>query len=251
MQANTIEKIELVTAGSAKYDAAGGGVINIVLKKGKNLGFNATVTGTAGYGKYYKALGGVVFNNRTEKFNVFGSFNTLNNKAFHDFMTDRVINYNNVISDYHVDYNGLLNNHSNSFSFGTDYFLSSKQTLGFLVNGDFRNDEISKNNKLTIWNNGHLDSTIIANSSVRRNVKRQNYNLNYNRKLDKAGTTLSADFNYTNYSAVRPSTLRMIFLMRITLFTARRCYCKTFRHQTSTFGYQKLILCIRLAKLQN
>ena len=123
MQANTIEKIELVTSGSAKYDAAGGGIIDIVLKKGKNIGFNATVTGTAGYGKYYKANGGVVFNNRSEKFNVFGSFNTVNNKSFHDFVTDRVIDYNNVISDYHVDYNGILNNHSNNFSFGTDFFF--------------------------------------------------------------------------------------------------------------------------------
>ena len=76
IQSNTIDYIELITGGSAKYDASGGGVINIVLRKGKNNGANASVTGTAEtYGKYYKSNAGVVFNDRTDKFNIFGNYN--------------------------------------------------------------------------------------------------------------------------------------------------------------------------------
>ena len=47
--AETIDKVEVITNPSARYDAeGGGGIINIVLKKGKNLGINGTVTAITG-----------------------------------------------------------------------------------------------------------------------------------------------------------------------------------------------------------
>ncbi|HEY4324782.1 MAG TPA: TonB-dependent receptor [Mucilaginibacter sp.] len=199
IQSSTIDHIELITGGSGKFDASGGGIINIVLKKGKSYGLNATLTGTVGYGKYYKSNAGIIFNNRTDKFNIFGNYNYSNDKTFHDFTNYRTIDYNNVISNYNVDYNGIQKSKNNNFSLGTDYFISPNQTVGFLINGMIRTDNFSKNNNLDILNNGSLDSTIIANSDLNRHVTRLNYNINYSGKLDKKGTTLSADFNYTTY----------------------------------------------------
>jgi iron complex outermembrane receptor protein len=73
MQSNTIDHIELITGGSAKYDASAGGIVNIVLKKGNNLGANATVTASAGYGKYYKGNASIIFNDRTESSTFLGT----------------------------------------------------------------------------------------------------------------------------------------------------------------------------------
>lgn len=48
--ADQIERIEVVTNPSAKYEATGtGGILNIILKKSKKMGFNGTVTGSLGY----------------------------------------------------------------------------------------------------------------------------------------------------------------------------------------------------------
>ncbi|HWZ02603.1 MAG TPA: TonB-dependent receptor [Mucilaginibacter sp.] len=199
IQSNTIDYIELITGGSAKYDASGGGVINIVLRKGKNNGANASVTGTAGYGKYYKSNAGVVFNDRTDKLNIFGNYNYGDNKTFHDFTSDRNINFNNILSGYDVDYNSVQKSRNHSFSIGTDYFLSPGQTIGFLVTGSITDDNFTKDNTLKIYNQSALDSTITANSNVNRHISRVNYNFNYKGKLDKAGKTLSADVNYTTY----------------------------------------------------
>ncbi len=199
IQSNTIDRIELITSGSAKYDASAGGIINIVLKKGENTGANGSVTGSLGYGRYFKGSTGIVFNDRTNKFNIFGSYNFSANKTFHDFTTDRIINFDNLVSNYHVDYNSVQKSYGNNFSLGTDYFISSGQTIGFLINGYTRSDNFVKNNSLKISNQSVLDSIITANSDLNRDVTSINYNLNYNGKLDNAGKTLTADFDYTTY----------------------------------------------------
>ena len=199
MQANTIDNIELITSGSAKYDASSGGIINIITKKGMARGVNLTLTGSAGYGRYYKANGGVVFNDRTAKFNIFGNYNYIANKTFHDYHTDRYIDTNNLSSNYHIDYNSVQQFFTNNFSIGTDYYLNPNNTIGFLINGLVRQEDIGKDNNLLIYNNGARDSTIVSKSTLNRHISQLNYNLNYNGKLDNKGALLTANFNYTAY----------------------------------------------------
>jgi len=197
MQSNTIDRIELITSGSAKYDAAGAGIINIISKKGTGVGANGSVTATEGYGKYSKSAAGVVFNDRSDKVNIFGSYNYSYNKSFRNIVTDRTINFDNVMSNYNTNYNNTQVAKSNTFTVGTDYAFSSRHTIGFLVNGTFTSDNFKKNTDLKIYNQSILDSTITANSYLDRQITRLNYNLNYNGKLDESGTTLSADVNYS------------------------------------------------------
>jgi iron complex outermembrane receptor protein len=199
IQANMIDRIELITSGSAKYDASSGGIINIVLKKGKNTGFNAAVTGSAGYGRYYKSNAGLVFNDRTDNVNVFGSYNFIDNKNYHTVNINRDINFDDVLSDYQTNYESIQHNRVNTFSLGSDFYLSKTQTIGFLVNGSITDDNYTKSNNLDIYNQGAYDSTIVANSDLNRHISRVNYNINYRGKLDSAGETLSADVNYVTY----------------------------------------------------
>jgi iron complex outermembrane receptor protein len=200
IQFNMIDRIELITGGSAKYDASGGGIINIILKKGQNTGANGSVTATSNFGKYYKGSVGLVFNDRTDKFNIFGNYSGSTDKTFHDFTNDRIINFNNIISDYNTDYNSFHKHNNNSFGLGMDYYLSRMHTIGFLVSGLITDANILKNNSLTIYNQSVLDSTIHANSDLDRHISHLNYNINYNGKLDNTGKTLSADLNYTTYN---------------------------------------------------
>jgi len=122
------------------------------------------------------------------------------NKTFHDFTSDRTIDFENITSNYNVDYDAVTISNSNNFGLGTDYYLTKTQTIGFLVNGSIIGSSITKNNNLKIYNQSVFDSTIVANSGVERHISRLNYNLNYNGKLDDAGKILSANVNYNTYN---------------------------------------------------
>jgi hypothetical protein len=68
--ADAIDKVEVVTNPSARYDSeGGGGLLNIILKRGKNKGLNGTVIGSAGNPESYGLSGNI--NYKSEKFNVF------------------------------------------------------------------------------------------------------------------------------------------------------------------------------------
>ena len=199
MQSSTIDQIEMITSTSAKYDASGGGVINIISKKGTNIGTNGTVTLGGGYGKYYKSRAGITFNNRSAKLNVFGNYTFEDNKTNRYLNTNRNIIYKDTLSNYNVDYNSISKAYNHNFRLGADYNISPKQTIGILVSGIVREDHFLKNNNLKISNQKQLDSVIIAQSALDRESSFLNYNINYNGVLDKSGKTLSADANYSTY----------------------------------------------------
>ena len=82
--ASQIEKVEVITSPSAKYDPEGmAGIINIVLKKGSKDGFNGTLKFNGRHNKYYSVdkMNGLNFNGnyRKQKLNFFSSF-SLNSK---------------------------------------------------------------------------------------------------------------------------------------------------------------------------
>lgn len=73
LQSDQIEKVEIVTNPSAKYDAEGNsGIINIILKKDKKKGLNGSVTTTVGVPHNYGLTG--TLNYRTKKLNFFTSY---------------------------------------------------------------------------------------------------------------------------------------------------------------------------------
>ena len=70
LPADAIDKVEVITNPSARYDAEGGsGLINIILKKGKNQGFNGTFIGSIGIPETYGLSANL--NYKTEKLNYF------------------------------------------------------------------------------------------------------------------------------------------------------------------------------------
>ncbi|WP_426670972.1 outer membrane beta-barrel protein [Mucilaginibacter sp. McL0603] len=213
-QSSSISRIELIDNPGAKYNAGGsaGGMINIILKKSKDMGSNVSITESAGYGDKYKFNTGVNYTLRTKKLNLFASYNYVNNSITHTINTNRFISNNGQLDNFDLNYNADVKASNNAFNLGADYQLTSQQTIGFLINGFDNVANIDKRNTTRISTNGLLDSSINTVSKIDRNIHNMNYNLNYKVSLDKASkSVLSANADYSDYHRISGESLRNDF----------------------------------------
>ena len=199
LQSDQIESIEIITSPSSKYDAEGNaGIINIRLKRDKNLGTNANITTGYSVGKRYNLRGGGSLNHREKRFSAFASYNFYNNLGWSFINTDREQfgGFFESSSDEKWDVNG------HGFRVGGDYYLGKKHTLGVAVNG-YINDNVNSNDSRTAIGSlatMNSDSILIANNRGNRNTSNMNYNLNYVFRGEN-GSRINIDLDYGRYES--------------------------------------------------
>jgi outer membrane receptor protein involved in Fe transport len=197
---SSIKSIELVTNPSAKYDPDGtAGIINIVLKKKSNMGFNGVFNLNGGTGSKY--TGGTNFNYRTGVVNFFGD---ISGRAFQfnrTGLSDRTNFYNGIPSYINQSSLGKYNMGMFNAQVGMDFLLDDYNTISASV--QFRH--FNMDNTGSIYNN-LMDNSLattdyyVNNNSGSRNVKSMMYSLDYKRDYDEKGKSLTADIIYTNNS---------------------------------------------------
>lgn len=195
-QSSMISQIEIISNPSAKYQASGGGVINIILKKSKDYGFKANITESAAVGQDYKLNSGINLDYRIKNLNFFGGYN------LNDSKTPRILDIDRTIDQiaFNENYLGVTQLLNNGFNGGIDYNLSPKQTVGVLMYGYHNQIGIDKSNTTDIINQKLLDSDITSHSHINRAITNLNYNVNYRGSFGKNdNTTLSADLDYSTY----------------------------------------------------
>lgn len=127
MPASMIEKVEVITNPSAKYDPEGmSGIINIILKKDKNnKGFNGMAGASFGYGKYPKANGSLNLNYTTGKIKLYGGYNYTYSKFWFGGYNNRYFSDYTLKSEDEGYWYG-----SNHFArAGLDYFINDNHTV--------------------------------------------------------------------------------------------------------------------------
>ena len=140
---NTIEKIEIISNPSAKYDASGqGGIINIKTKRNMMKGLNGMLS--AGYGGMYfgdvkrwlnNEMVSLNLNYRGEKTYTFGQLTQVYAQNDVDFETRRIVpeigskqaieNYS--YSGYNLDFQYYM------LKLGNDWYIDSVNTFGFIL----------------------------------------------------------------------------------------------------------------------
>lgn len=201
--ASSIEKIEIITNPSAKYDPDGmSGIINIVLKKNKLRGFNGSVDAGIGtgvevdFGKPITYNGAINLAYRNEKFNMYGSYSNNYYYGYRNFYQERETwspAYNKLIQDRE----GTHLRKSSMLKFGTDFYLNPKNTLGFSVSGNLAENSRTGNMRYLSYDSTMLNDTwrrISTNPSDRKGV---DGNVYYEKKFDKKDQLLSFDVNYS------------------------------------------------------
>jgi len=121
LPADMIDRIEVITNPSAKYDPDGmAGIINIILKRGRFEGINGSATITAGEYSRYNLSG--MINYRRDKFNIFsnGSYRLWNRSGGGNRLFQYV--YPTYINEKRQRTLGTREPISNNIKLGTDYY---------------------------------------------------------------------------------------------------------------------------------
>jgi outer membrane receptor protein involved in Fe transport len=201
--ADHIERVELITNPSAKYDASSsGGIINIVLKKNKRIGFNGLASIGGGTPELFNS--NVNLNLRQGKFNFFvsGGYNRSGGEA--KGKTNRENKDNGVTTDFFNQ--NSINERSRKFTsvrLGVDYFIDNRNTITIsqnFVKGKFGNDETQHQEYLNT--NKELQYYGERESNSRSGFDRKSSRLSFKHTFPKADKEFTADidYNYGNHS---------------------------------------------------
>jgi outer membrane receptor protein involved in Fe transport len=197
--ADAIDKVEVVTNPSARYDSeGGGGLLNIILKRGKNKGFNGAVIASGGIPENYGLSGNINF--KSESFNVFTTtgYNYRTNPGHTKFNTE-YLNPNGTTRNYidELRNNERLSKGYNS-NFGIDLYIDKTMTWTNAMNLR-RNDG---GNPETISYTNFDVNHIYTNTNYRFSNQLSNsldaeYTTNFTKKFKRDGHKFTIDGSFS------------------------------------------------------
>lgn len=199
LPAEQIDRIEIITNPGAKYEAEGNaGIIDLRLKRDKNVGANGSVNATYSQGVFHRANLSGSGNYRNKRFNAFGTAGLGDGRGFNNM--DAYSRLNGMVQE---EYNKRRNSWDNyNYRAGVDFFLGKQHTLGVLIGGN-NNDRLGRGvNRISIAPQANpelIDSILVATTTENNHRQQQTYNLNY--RFDNAkGRSLNIDLDFGNYA---------------------------------------------------
>ncbi|MEO8760087.1 MAG: TonB-dependent receptor, partial [Bacteroidia bacterium] len=213
-----IDRVEIITNPSVKFDASTtGGILNVILKKNSKPGYNGMVMGGIGTNDRYNGMGSL--NIKQGKFNISGMYNFNTQTNHNDGLTQR----NNITLSPPI--NGITekyynqtdtNRMKNTFQFARlaiDYYINNRSTLtvsGNYVHGSFNSNDFQHYGYNDI-NNAFITGGDRINST-RTSFNNYTGQINYQHTYPKQGkefTTsltlnggdMNTSYTYTTYQA--------------------------------------------------
>ena len=207
--ANMIERVEVITNPSAKYEAEGmSGIINIVLKKNQKSGFNGSVDLTAGF----PLTAGIAanLNYRKDKFNFFVNYGLMyRENPGSGFRNQDFLNSSDTLEISRQSREHLRSGLSNTVRFGADYYFTEKSVL----TTSFQYKTAEEDNFATINYDDYLiDQDFQILNTVRTDDEIEDedkieYALTYTKKFKERNHEFVADFRYQDNRETEVSQL--------------------------------------------
>lgn len=209
LPADAIEKVEVITSPSARYDAEGtAGILNIVLRKGKITGFNGSLNLTVGNPDMFRVSPNL--NYRTKKFNFFTNLGYSYRKGpgnsqsyFTNFNTD------GTIRDYR-DEDRTFDRKNNNYngSIGLEYYIDKKSSItGTFFYRNSKDKDIATNITSFYDQNRSLITDQVRIEDEREKGVDKQYAINYTNNIDDKGQKLTIDLQYSDSDENEPSEI--------------------------------------------
>jgi outer membrane receptor protein involved in Fe transport len=196
LQGDVIERVEVVTNPSARYDAEGSaGIINIVLKKKKNAGLNGSFTANAGFPENYGA-----------------SVNLNYRQSWVNFFVNYGINYRNTpgrgssYQEFNLADTSFITRRendrvrgglSNNVRVGTDFIINDYNT----ITASLLYNTSTQNNNTDTWYRDFTSADELFRRTLRTDRELEDeqnfeYEIYYKRTYEQKGRELSATVQF-------------------------------------------------------
>ena len=189
----SIKQIELITNPSAKYNPDGmSGIINIILHKNVNIGFNGNINLGLGYQLEPKFNSAIDMNYRNGKLNFYGSYgNNISDNRNSIFLEQ-------TESGLSQDLDILEERNSHLFKFGVDYYINDKNTFSVFTNQNLFDGSALGESDLTFSNDISSNQMQVLDN-INENESEQ-YNVNYKLDFDKEGHNIELEADYNTFN---------------------------------------------------
>ncbi|MCE1198047.1 MAG: TonB-dependent receptor [Marinilabiliales bacterium] len=192
-----IERIEIITNPSAKYDPDGDtGIINVVMKRNQKDSFSGLINLTAGLNHKYR--GDANFTFRTKKFDFMlgADFADMQNKGSRDML--QRITSGDTLTTRRTLADGTMLHKGHNLKGGFDYFLSPFTTIGMVATvGTMEHGDANAGYKTTTYNLGLPTLYEYLDNSSSRSSNYWSGNVNFTHKFDKKGHELQGMFYFS------------------------------------------------------
>jgi hypothetical protein len=193
-----IDRIEVITNPSAKYDAStSGGILNIILKKNTKPGYNGLITLGAGFPNRYNGM--LNLNIKEGRSNFSFSYNAnLSKNPTRGYTNRRLISNGETNGFYNQENEVTMENIMQSGRIAYDYSLTNRTTLTLsqgMMRGGYESDESQSFNDLDASNK----TLTYGSRSTIGNTLWGNYNtqLQLRKTYPRKGRELSTDITYS------------------------------------------------------
>jgi len=199
LPADAIEKVEVITSPSARYEAEGsGGIINIILRKSKKLGLNGSLSANAGDPKANSLSSNINYRN--------GKINFFNSSSIYDRL--RPGNSSGITEYYNGDNpstffseNRYRERDSEGYFLnnGFEWYIDDNTSLiGSFYYNDYKSDNLESNTINELDENSNILNSITQNDMEGDVDNNREYNINFERKFNDDGQKITIDFQYEN-----------------------------------------------------
>lgn len=198
--ASSIERVEVITNPSAKYDPEGtSGIINIVLKKDRKGGVNGNVSASVGNNNKYNLSAGV--NARVSRVNIYGNYSG----RYQERYVNKDLHQNNLDANGDLtDYNNQTSKrnderYSHMFKGGLDYDINDYNNVYFSATYNTGYNNKDEDLYLDYFNadNSIIDQVYRVNES-KRDSENQEYNFGYRKTFVNPSQTLDVSGQYSD-----------------------------------------------------
>ena len=199
LPSDAIEKVEVITSPSARYEAQGsGGIINIILRKNKKLGLNGSLSSNIGYPERTGLSSNLNYRDgKVNFFNSSGFSNRFSPGSGYNFSEY----YNGDQPSTFFEENRETERNRNSFftNNGVEWYINDNTSIvsSFFYNQS-ESDDSQTNNLDELDSDGNiLNQTVQIENEKEIDFNRE-YNMNFERRFNDSGHKLTIDLQYDN-----------------------------------------------------